>query len=54
MILAFLFILKKLIKKYIEKLKTLLEKPLLKEYTDVIQFMIDNRVWLEQESFYNA
>ncbi len=39
--------------KYIEKLKTLLEKPLLKEFTDVIQFMIDNSVWLEQESFYN-
>lgn len=39
--------------KYIEKLKTLLEKPLLKEFTNVIQFMIDNSVWLEQESFYN-
>ena len=39
--------------KYIDRLKTLLSKPLLKEYFDVIQYMIDNKVWLEQESFYN-
>ncbi len=39
--------------KYIERLKSLLDKPLLKEYYEVIQFMIDNKVWLEQESFYN-
>lgn len=38
---------------YIDRLKTLLSKPLLKEYFDVIQYMIDNKVWLEQESFYN-
>lgn len=39
--------------KYIEKLKSLLCKPLLYEYKDVIQYMIDNKLWLEQESFYN-
>lgn len=38
---------------YIVKLKTLLNKPLLKDYYNVIQYMIDNKVWLEQESFYN-
>ena len=38
---------------YINKLKTLLLKPRLKKYNDVIQFLIDNKIWLEQESFYN-
>ncbi len=38
---------------YINKLKTLLLKPRLKKYYDVIQFLIDNKIWLEQESFYN-
>lgn len=39
--------------KYIDKLKTLLNKPLLSPYYDVIQYLIDNKVRLEQESFYN-
>lgn len=39
--------------KYIEKLYSLLDKPNLVKYYDVIKYMIDNRVWLEQESFYN-
>ena len=39
--------------KYVEKLKTLLIKPRLKKYYDVIEYLIENKVWLEQESFYN-
>lgn len=38
---------------YIDKLKTLLTKPRLIRYYDVIEYLINNRVWLEQESFYN-
>ncbi len=39
--------------KYIEKLYSLLDKPNLVKYYNSIKYMIDNRVWLEQESFYN-
>ena len=38
---------------YINKLKTLLLKPRLTKYYDVIQYLIDHNIWLEQESFYN-
>lgn len=38
---------------YEKKLKSLLTKPLLVEYTDVIEYFIDNKIWLEQECFYN-
>lgn len=38
---------------YEKKLKSLLTKPLLVEYTDVIEYLIDNKAWLEQECFYN-
>ena len=38
---------------YINKLKTLLDKPNLINYYDVINYLIDNKVKLEQESFYN-
>lgn len=38
---------------YEVKLKSLLTKPLLVEYTDVIEYLIDNKIWLEQECFYN-
>ena len=40
--------------KYVDKLKTLLTKPRLKKYYDVIEYLIENKVWLEQESFYNV
>lgn len=36
---------------YINKLRLLLEKEELKDYHDVIQYMIDNKVTLEQEAF---
>ena len=39
--------------KYIDKLKTLLTKPRLIKYYEVIEYLINNKVWLEQESFYN-
>lgn len=39
--------------KYVDKLKSLLRKPLLKPYYDVINYLIKNKLWLEQESFYN-
>lgn len=39
--------------KYIDKLKSLLKKPRLSDYYDVINYMIENNIWLEQESFYN-
>ncbi len=39
--------------KYVDKLKTLLTKPRLIKYYDVIEYLIKNKVWLEQESFYN-
>ncbi len=39
--------------KYIDKLKSLLNKPNLKQYYDVIEYMIEKHIWLEQESFYN-
>lgn len=39
--------------KYIKKLNSLLNKPLLANYYDVIKYLIDNKIWLEQESFYN-
>ena len=39
--------------KYVDKLKTLLTKPKLSKYYDVIEYLINNKVWLEQESFYN-
>ncbi len=38
---------------YEKKLKSLLTKPLLVEYTDVIEYLIDNKICLEQECFYN-
>lgn len=38
---------------YIKKLETLLNKPMLNKYYDVINYMIENKIWLEQESFYN-
>lgn len=38
---------------YVEKLKTLLVKPQLEAYYDVINYLIVHKVWLEQESFYN-
>lgn len=39
--------------KYVDKLKILLTKPRLIKYYDVIEYLIKNKVWLEQESFYN-
>lgn len=39
---------------YKDKLKSLLVKPSLSFYYDVIKYMIDNEIWLEQESFYNV
>ena len=39
--------------KYADKLKNLLTKPRLVKYYDVIEYLINNKVWLEQESFYN-
>lgn len=39
--------------KYTKKLKSLLKKPRLKPYYEVINYMIDHHIWLEQESFYN-
>ncbi len=39
---------------YIKKLETLLNKPKLHKYYDVINYLIKNKVWLEQESFYNV
>lgn len=38
---------------YIAKLKSLLTKPVLKEYYDVMNYLIENNIWIEQESFYN-
>lgn len=38
---------------YVNKLKSLLKKPLLEPYYDVIKYMIAKKVWLEQESLYN-
>lgn len=38
---------------YEERLKTLLTKPLLKPYYNVIETLIDKKIKLEQESFYN-
>ncbi len=38
---------------YIKKLESLLDKPRLKKYYDVISYLIENKIWLEQESFYN-
>ena len=39
--------------KYILKLKSLLNINNLKSHFDVINYMIDNKIWLEQESLYN-
>lgn len=39
---------------YIKKLESLLTKPLLKQWYDVIEYLIANKLWLEQESFYNV
>lgn len=39
--------------KYILKLKSLLNIDNLRNYYDVINYMIDNKIWLEQESLYN-
>lgn len=39
--------------RYIEKLNSLLSKPLLEPYYEVINYMIEHKVWLEQESLYN-
>ena len=39
--------------KYADKLMSLLTKPRLVKYYDVIEYLINNKVWLEQESFYN-
>lgn len=38
---------------YVTKLELLLKKPLLSPYYDVIEYLIDNNIRLEQESFYN-
>lgn len=38
---------------YTQKLESLLSKPRLKKHYDVIRFLIENKIWLEQESFYN-
>lgn len=38
---------------YLLKLKSLLKKEKLEPYYDVINYMIDKRIRLEQESFYN-
>ena len=38
---------------YILRLKALLNNPKLSAYSDAIEYLIANEVWLEQESFYN-
>lgn len=40
--------------KYITKLESLLNKPKLAKYYDLIKYLIDNKIRLEQESFYNC
>ena len=39
---------------YVKKLKSLLDKPFLKPFYSTIEYLIENKIWLEQEAFYNS